>query len=303
MAGDADATLEELADRYYAAGDATRKASSYFQSYARLLAPRRAEPLRILELGVSSGASLLIWRDFLPNATVVGVDIAEPPGCVQGQSRIHVLRGAQDDPMVLDRAAALAGGPFDMIIDDASHLGYITKRSLGYLFPRHLCPGGCYVIEDFGTGFLPEYPDGQAFEPPDWHDATAGATEFRSSQFGMVGVVKQLIDELMQELMTGHRPYIAVERIIFETNIAFIEKSYKPNGPLPLPRADRRSPSRDVMPAADTLQRLMDSMQQQDGRLVQLEQSVAGLRRGLAPLIRLRRLLRRLCDRSSGRGC
>jgi hypothetical protein len=253
--------------------------------------------LRVLELGVSSGASLLTWRDFLPNAIVVGIDIAEPPVRVQGQSRIHVLCGAQDDPMILDRAAALAGGPFDLIIDDASHIGYITKRSLGYLFPRHLSPGGCYVIEDFGTGFLPEYPDGRTFEAPDWHDATAGAAEFRSSQFGMVGVVKQLIDELMQELMTGCRPYIAVERIIFETNIAFIEKSYKPNGSLPALKTHGPNSTEDAHLATATLRRLQDSVQQQEGRLGQLEQSVAGLRRGLDPLIRLRRFLRTLAKR------
>jgi methylase of polypeptide subunit release factors len=37
---------------------------------------RRFDKPRILELGVFSGASLLIWRDYLPNATILGIDIS-----------------------------------------------------------------------------------------------------------------------------------------------------------------------------------------------------------------------------------
>ena len=71
--------LEALADQHYAAGDFTRKHETYFEAYAGIFAGRRDQPLRILELGVHSGASLLIWRDYLPNATVVGLDIEPEP--------------------------------------------------------------------------------------------------------------------------------------------------------------------------------------------------------------------------------
>jgi len=54
--------LETLAERYYSKGDYTSKGPTYLSSYARLMNERRFDKLRILELGVFSGASLLIWR-------------------------------------------------------------------------------------------------------------------------------------------------------------------------------------------------------------------------------------------------
>ena len=178
-----------------------------------------------MELGVASGASLLIWRDYLPNATIVGVDVIEPPPCIVGQDRIHFIRGSQDDQAVLDRAGMIAGGPFDLIVDDASHIGYLTKRAFCYLFPLWLKPGGHYVIEDFGTGMLPAYPDGEAFIEPALDDARPDTLLFKSHQSGMVGLVKQLIDYMMKELITGARSQFAIERMNILVNVVFIQKS------------------------------------------------------------------------------
>lgn len=228
-------TLDAIADRYYAEGDATRKAVSYFRAYEQRLETRREAPLRILELGVSSGASLLIWRDYLPRATIVGIDISPQPACLADQARVHFIQGSQDDPAVLDLAAQVAGGGFDLIVDDASHIGFLTKRSFNYLFPHWLVPGGCYVIEDIGTGFLPEYPDGAQYTAPPWNDAVPGTTVFQSHQYGMVGVVKQLIDHTMQELITNTRSYLPIERITIETNIAFVDKAKHAGAPVPGP--------------------------------------------------------------------
>jgi len=290
MNADVSPTLDDLAARYYEAGDGTRKGPTYLRSYAQRLDGRRQQPLRVLELGIFSGASLLIWRDYLPNATIVGVDIAEPPARVVGVDRIHVLRGSQDDPAVLDQAAVAAGGSFDIIIDDASHIGYLTKRSLLYLFPRWLAPGGCYVIEDFGTGFLADYPDGQAFNPPVVDDAEPDTVLFRSSQHGMVGVVKQLIDHTMQELMTGTRPYLAVERITIETNIAFIDKALQAGGPRPEQSAKAVLPAETMAAETMAAETMAAEMRGLSERVSQIEQTLERLRHYAAPLRWLRRL-------------
>lgn len=284
-------TLDELAEQYYAKGDGTLKGPSYLRSYARLLDPRRLEKLRILELGVSSGASLLIWREYLPNATIVGLDIAAPPDRILGLDRIHFIRGSQDDPTILEKAAAIVGGGFDLIVDDASHIGYLTKRSLQYLLPRVLVPGGWYVIEDFGTGFLASYPDGRAFVAPDWQDALPETKVFHSSQHGLVGVVKQLVDEIMQELMTGNRSYLSIERIIVEANIAFIEKSLQPGGPLPRPATLVSSslPAGEEQPAVQAVSAIL---QDHETRIVELERVIARMRRMTAPLLRMLRKAR-----------
>ena len=61
------------------------------------------------------------------------------PTCLTDQDRVHFIQGSQDDPTVLDRAAQVAGGGFDLIIDDAAHIGFLTKRSFNYLFPAGWC--------------------------------------------------------------------------------------------------------------------------------------------------------------------
>ena len=307
--------LDELAERYYPKGDYTRKGPTYLTSYARLLSNRRMDELRILELGVFSGASLLIWRDYLPNATIVGIDIAQAPERILNLERVHFLRGSQDDPEILRKAASLVGGQFDIIIDDASHIGYLTKRSLHYLFPFFLVPGGWYIIEDFGTAFIPEYPDGATYQEPAWDDAVPSMREFRSSQSGMVGFIKQLIDHLMQELMTGGRSFISMDRLIVETNIVFIEKSKQSGAPWPGPIPDfapdlssaetaiseASGPSLQelteqltaVQIALTDCQVLKEEIVGQAQRLATLERMASQWRSALTPVLWLRRLLKR----------
>lgn len=276
-------SLESLADRYYRAGDATRKHRSYLATYERLLEHRRDAPLRVLELGVSSGASMLIWRDYLPRATIIGVDIADPPDCLAGHAGVHFLHGSQDDPEILDRAAYIAGGFFDLIIDDASHIGYLTKRSFNYLFPRWLAPGGAYVIEDIGTAFLPAYPDGEEHRIPAWDDAVRGTELFLSHQFGMVGVVKQLIDHMMQELVTGKRSYLPIKRIDLQSNMAVVEKLNEPGPPTP-----GHLPGADVEPVVDKvairLTEIDAELARHSDRLEALARALGGVVRRMAPL-------------------
>ena len=61
-----------------------------------------------------------------------------------------------------------------IIIDDCSHIGEFTALSFWHLFDRHLKPGGLYVIEDWGTGYMRGTPDGKAYVPP------RGVTSLRS---------------------------------------------------------------------------------------------------------------------------
>ena len=282
--------LLALGERLY--GDhPNRKAPSYLREYARLLHHRREEPLRILELGIATGASLLLWHEYLPKAIIVGVDILPAPESVIGKDRIICLRGSQDDPGTLDRAAALAGGPFDLIVDDASHIGYLTKRAFAYLFPRWLLPGGHYVIEDFGTGMMVEYPDGEAFVEPPWDDARPGTRRFESHRSGMVGVVKQLIDHMMTELIAGRPAAFAIARVTILTNIAFVEKDPSASVGPPPPPAEP-DPQAVARLTSSDLPTLADAIRQQDARLAAAEAQLGRLLQILRPVLRLARWLR-----------
>jgi len=54
---------------------------------------------------------------------------------------------------------------FDIIIDDASHFGDLTKIAFWHLFDNHLKPSGLYVIEDWGTGYWSDWTDGKTYRP------------------------------------------------------------------------------------------------------------------------------------------
>jgi cephalosporin hydroxylase len=219
------AELDRLAEQYYG-GDGNRKHPIYLAEYDRILAPMRFHPIRVLELGVRHGASMQVWRDYLPYATIVGVDIAEEPPLFPHESRFHFVQGSQDEPKVLDEAMRLAGGTFDVIIDDASHLGYLTVRSFAYLFTHALKSGGQYIIEDICTSFLPAYaPEGVEYAAPPLTIAVTGQKEFLSFQNGMVGVVKQIFDHMMAKTATGDYSAFPVERMISVMNLAIFEKA------------------------------------------------------------------------------
>lgn len=148
-----------MSEPFSSAGYDTDKSETYLSRYSRAFAPLRAKPVKLLELGVKTGGSLRMWADFFPLGEIVGLDIS--PATVN-HPRIHVHRGYQQDAVTLDRIAGEhAPQGFDVIIDDASHVGEHTAASFAALYRRHLAPGGIYVIEDWGTGYWPAWPDGR----------------------------------------------------------------------------------------------------------------------------------------------
>jgi hypothetical protein len=130
----------------------------YTPVYHELFGHLRERPLRMLEIGVGGfefptigGASLRMWADYFPRARIVGIDILEKR--LDLDPRVTVLQGSQDDPEFL-RLVSAAHGPFDIIVDDGSHMPKHVLASFDYLFPA-LADGGLYVIEDVQTCFWP----------------------------------------------------------------------------------------------------------------------------------------------------
>ena len=143
--------------------DPSTKPPAYLPMYEELLEPlRHVGPFAMLELGVWTGESLQMWRDAFTEATVVGVDLNHVE--IDLGPRVHFEQGDQSDPVFLETIRhrhAPAG--FELVIDDASHQGELSARSLRHVFSHHLRPGGLYIIEDWGTGYTPTWPDGATF--------------------------------------------------------------------------------------------------------------------------------------------
>jgi cephalosporin hydroxylase len=99
------------------------------------------------------GNPLATWADYFPEGKIVGIDIAEKK--LELGPRITLRRGSQDDPAFLQRISG-EFGPFDIVIDDGSHVPAHVTKSFSTLFPL-IADGGLYVIEDVQTSFWPQW--------------------------------------------------------------------------------------------------------------------------------------------------
>ena len=139
-------------------GRAVHKWHHYFPIYERHFAPFRRDGLRMLEIGVSKGGSLELWRDYFgPTVTIFGIDI--DPACAafdgeHGQVRI----GSQADPAFLASVIAEMGG-VDIVLDDGSHDSRHIRASFDTLFPL-LAEGGVYMVEDMHAAYWPSHSGG-----------------------------------------------------------------------------------------------------------------------------------------------
>jgi len=95
---------------------------------------------------------------------------------------LRTLAGAAGDTQFLD-AMSRELGPFDIIIDDGSHMSHHIIASFNALFP-HVRPGGIYVVEDLATAYWPTWggdPDPSARSPCSRTWWTACTTTSRSA--------------------------------------------------------------------------------------------------------------------------
>lgn len=126
----------------------------YTRQYDRHFAHLRDKPVKLLEIGVFRGASLLLWKEAFPKGQIFGLDknTAIWQKFLKGQDRIKVFVGKQEDETFL-KSQVIPAGPFDVIIDDGGHSPLEQIASFNALWP-HLAPGGIYVLEDLHRNTL-----------------------------------------------------------------------------------------------------------------------------------------------------
>ena len=220
--------------------------------YDRILTPWLDKEIKLLEIGVRKGGSLQLWRDYFPRGTVVGIDLKPPERFVPGE-RIQLFEGSQADTAFLSEVAIrTAPEGFDIIIDDASHIGELTRTAFWHLFDHHLKPGGLYAIEDWGTGYLDDFPDGKTPDLRHPHvsqnlvNASTPAENIKvpvpCHSYGMVGFIKELVDEQgAASIAMGRKEDFRLskfENLVITPGIVFVSKmaptlSASPNPVLP----------------------------------------------------------------------
>jgi hypothetical protein len=138
--------LDEIAQRWTT--DKSTRGHHYLDVYERYCAPMRTSCLSVLEIGVLEGFAHRMWRDYFPNAEVWGLDSDRQyiNGVDMGE-RIKLMLGNQNEPEVMNQLHKV--GPWDLIVDDGSHIPQHQIYSFQQLFSA-VKPGGVYIIEDIG---------------------------------------------------------------------------------------------------------------------------------------------------------
>ena len=125
----------------------------YTNIYEKFFESIRNQKLRVLEIGIADGKSLLMWSDYFKNSTIIGVDIhkinIEEKKLDRNNIKVH--QGSQSDHKFINDIINQYKN-FDIIIDDGSHLKKDVIKSFHLLFP-HLNNDGLYVIEDIQTSY------------------------------------------------------------------------------------------------------------------------------------------------------
>lgn len=149
-------------------GAPVEKWRQYLAAYDRHFSPYKSatragllgenRPLRMLEIGVSNGGSLDLWREFFgADAIIYGIDIN--PDCAVHNGRSGQVRiGSQNDPAFLNGVVDEMGG-LDILLDDGSHVAEHQRTSFRTLYPR-LSVGGLYAVEDLHTAYWGGYGGG-----------------------------------------------------------------------------------------------------------------------------------------------
>lgn len=182
----------------------TDKSELYLDRYTREFGDLFSKEIALLELGVQRGGSMYLWRDLFPRGQIAGLDLNPIP--IQDDSgRIHVYQGFQQDPVVLDRIGKeVAPQGFDVIIDDASHIGEYTRDSFWHLFRHHLKPGGIYVIDDWGCAYWNDWADGHHYT-----GTREAIGDFRASQLSEIAPEPGVRERVRRSIRGAARPIAA----------------------------------------------------------------------------------------------
>ena len=122
------------------------------QFYETAFSPYQDKNILLLEIGISNGASLKLWREYFQNAEmIIGID--NRPEVVHPDFR-HIDGVTQYYFDAYNEGMVRTLSQYDIIIDDGCHDLPYQKKALELYLP-HLKKGGIYVVEDIHSSLFP----------------------------------------------------------------------------------------------------------------------------------------------------
>jgi cephalosporin hydroxylase len=149
-------TLRDLF--YQHEGKLIHKWDHYFDIYERYFSAYRGKPVAMLEIGISHGGSMQLWKKYFgPQLALFSIDI-NPECKTLEEEGTKVFIGSQSDPEFL-RSVLEQLPPLDIILDDGGHTMEQQIISFEMLYHR-VKEGGLYLVEDTHTSYWKEFHGG-----------------------------------------------------------------------------------------------------------------------------------------------
>jgi len=134
---------------------ASLKVNTYFANYEELLSKYRDSKPTVVEVGVLSGGSLIMWKKFFgEGCRIIGID-ANPEAIKHYKDGIEIYIFNQEDINEWDKFYRTVG-MIDILIDDGGHtsFGQIVTCISG---SKYINDGGIIVVEDVHTSYQKEF--------------------------------------------------------------------------------------------------------------------------------------------------
>lgn len=122
-----------------------KSSHGYCPHYEQILFKYIDRECTLVELGIAQGKSLLMWKQWLPKANIIGFDSDNGACNTAKELGFESVFGHQQNHD--DLRNLVEGRMFDIIIDDAGHNMNEQLVAFRFLFD-YVIPGGWYAIED-----------------------------------------------------------------------------------------------------------------------------------------------------------
>jgi len=139
----------------------TTKWESYFNVYEKIFQSYKGKKITFVEVGVSTGGSLQMWRKYFgENARIIGVELNPEAKKLEAEG-FEIFIGNQSDPSFWKRFFEVVG-KIDILLDDGGHKNIQQISTVHNSLP-FINNNGLVVVEDTHASYLSEFKNPSYF--------------------------------------------------------------------------------------------------------------------------------------------
>ena len=208
--------FDEIALKY--GTDKSSEWHNYGPVYDKIFYNIREQVKTFVEIGIAGGKSLKTWGDFLPNASITGVDIQQHCEIYKDLPKIDIIIGD------INKEETIQSLPeeIDVCVDDGSHEYTHQINAFEKIFPR-IKPGGLFICEDVSTSYFDGiWRESGPITFSNYCKQLVDEVNFRGIRESIGRNTQKLIEEANSEPHLKIR--VDIESITFYNSIIVIEK-------------------------------------------------------------------------------